>query len=197
MKAKCLITILVLGSVSFSSMAGNITWGSRDLTAFGMENGWVVALYKDTNQDGWGATAINFADGSTDSDDVFLEKTTTLQSGKTGISWGDNFSFPGVGISTNDYLISVIFNNSIMNDATAYWFTDTAEASGTGDQEIITIGGIDLFKLPSNTLADATYFTTTIVPEPATALLFSIGGMGAWMLRRKNQRARMEAELEE
>jgi hypothetical protein len=33
-----------------------------------------------------------------------------------------------------------------------------------------------------------------VVPEPATALLFGIGGMGAWMIRRKNLKSKEEAD---
>ncbi len=33
-----------------------------------------------------------------------------------------------------------------------------------------------------------------VVPEPATALLFGVGGMGAWMLRRHKRKANKESE---
>lgn len=197
MKVKSLVVLMAIASLSLSALAGNVSWVSGDLSSYSLSAGWVVALYKDADKNGWvGANSVNFADGSTIGDDVFLNVTTTLQSGKGGLTWGSNFSFPGAGFSETDYLISVIFNSTAISSATTYWWTKNATAASAGDAAIVNVAGVDMFRLPSNPLSDATYTTTQVVPEPATALLLSIGGMGAWMLRRRGQRIAAEAELE-
>jgi len=188
MKIKSSVVALTL--LATSASAAQITWGSADLKGqiSGVQAGWVVALYKDVNLDGWGASSINFADGSTDSDEVLTGVTTALSSGKTGTIWGDIFFSPG-DVGLGDNLVSVVFNSSSIAAASEYWYTSAFETI-TG-----TTGPGGSYQTPGTDILD-TYTTTEVVPEPATAMLFGIGGMGAWMLRRKNQRAKKDEELE-
>jgi hypothetical protein len=190
MKSKWLITLAVLAGISLNTMAGTITWGSSDL-GVGYTDGWLIALYEDVSKDGWDATTINFTTGATDSDDIYLGVTTILSSGKGGVTWGTTFSAPGGSLGLGDYVYSVLFNAATIASAYNYKYTTMTDGLFAG-------GGNSWYTLPASD-GDATYKTTTLsdwqaVPEPATALLFGIGGMGAWMVRRSKLKSKEEAD---
>jgi hypothetical protein len=175
MKKVCLIGLML--SLFTSSQAGTIDWASADLGA-GYTAGWVIALYEDVDKDGWNAASISSA-GLTDSDDAFLSITTALGIGKAGTSWLDSFAAPSGDLTFNDRIYSVLFNASSIAAATQYQVTT------------MTSQGNSWYELPSTDI-DAGYTTTTMsgwqaVPEPATFLLFGMGGFGAWLIRRKNR----------
>lgn len=184
MKVKWIVMAVLIGAASCAK-AGTITWVSSDLGA-GYTSGWLVALYEDVSKDGWDSTSINISNGSTGGDDTYLGITTSLTSGKGGLAyWGGTFSAPAGSLAFNDRVYSVLFNAPTMAAATQYKVTTMTDGIFTG-------GGNAWFQLPAAD-ADGTYKTTTMssfqaVPEPATFLLFGIGGMGAFLLRRKQQR---------
>ena len=62
-------------------------------------------------------------------------------------------------------------------------------AGGTFDRFVIEFTGTKT----SNVGLAFNNFNTTAVPEPATFLLFGLGGMGAWLIRRK--KAKSEEEM--
>lgn len=178
MKSKWIVILMVLTSVATGARAGTITWGSANLGA-GYTAGWLVALYEDVSKDGWDSTSINVSNGSTGGDDTFLGFTTSLTIGKSGTIWGSSFSAPGGSLTFNDHIYSVLFNAPTMAAATQYKVTT------------LTTQGNSYYQLPATDI-DGAYVTSTMgsfqaVPEPATFLLFGIGGMGAWMVRRKNR----------
>ncbi len=181
MKAKWIIMV-VLAGLAFNSMAGTITWASLDLGS-GYTAGWLVALYEDVSKDGWDASMINVANGATDSDDAYIGVTSSLVVGKAGTIWGDIFSAPSGSLITNDRVYSVLFNAPTMAAATQYKVST------------MTSQGNSWFQLPAAD-GDDTYQVNTMgsfqaVPEPATFLLFGMGGFGAWLIRRK-QRVKAE-----
>lgn len=171
------IMMMVLTGLAFNSTAGTIAWGSSDLGA-GYTAGWLVALYEDVSKDGFDASMINIANGSTDSDDTYLGITSALTIGKSGTAWGSSFGATGVApLSFNDRLYSVLFNAPTMAAATQYKVTT------------MTTQGNSWYALPATDI-DGSYQTTTMgsfqaVPEPSTFLLFAMGGIGAWLIRRK------------
>lgn len=181
MKEKWII-LMVLAGLAFNSMAATIAWGSDDLGA-GYTSGWLVALYEDVSQNGWSSTTINVANGSTGTDDAYLGITSVLSAGKAGTAWGSSFSAPGGSLTFNDRLYSVVFDASTLAAATHYKVTTMTDGIYAG-------GGNAWYQLPA-TDSDGTYKTTTVssnwqaVPEPATFMLFGIGGIGAWLIRRK------------
>jgi hypothetical protein len=188
MKTKWIVTVAVLAGLSFNTLAGTITWGSADLEA-GYTSGWLVALYEDVSKDGWDATSIS-STGLTDSDDAYLGETALLDVGKSSF-WIDSFSAPAGSLALGDRVYSVLFNASTMVAATQYKVTTMTDGLYAG-------GGNAWFELPSSDI-DATYTTTTMstwqaVPEPATFLLFGIGGIGAWIIRRNKLKSKEEAD---
>jgi len=176
MKAKWIVLLAVFSGLTLNAMAGTIAWGSDDL-GVGYTDGWLVALYEDVSKDGWDASMINVANGSTDSDDTYLGVTSALVIGKSGTAWGDLFSAPAGSLTTNDRVYSVLFDAPTMAAATHYKIST------------MTTQGNSWFQLPAADGDDAYQVTTMgswqAVPEPTTHMLFIIGGMGAWIVRRK------------
>jgi len=189
-KIKLLVCSLILFGQVLNGLSGTVTWGSDDLGSSYSES-WLVALYKDVDKDGWSTSVIS-TDGSTNSDDLFLGITTTLVLNQKNSQyfWGDSFSAPGGSLVFGDYVYSVLFNSTTIAAATQYKVTTLTDGIYSG-------GGNAWFQLPGSD-TDATYKTTAmsdwqVIPEPATALLFVLGSMGAWLARRNNK---MRAEAE-
>lgn len=180
---KIIYIALFLKFFTGGSFASDISWGSADLSSYGFSDGWLVALYEDVDKDGWNATSINFTTGATDSDDVFLGITTSISAGKSTF-WGSTFTSPSGDLSLGDSVVSIIFNSSALDgSANLAWYS----SEFTGLTEVGDGGAL----LPS-TDVPATYQTTAVtqvVPEPTTFFLFALGGMGAWIIRRKNRLA--------
>ncbi len=187
MKKLTLLIIALL--ITATAQAGTISWNSANFAS--LTDGWLVALYEDVSGDGFDATTINYSTGATDSDDVYLglTYTTAISSGKSGTGWGTSFSAPGGDLALGDSIITVIFNSAALDgSATTAWYSD-------GFAGTLSDNGFGQAMLPATNI-DATYTVTSIaaVPEPATALLFGIGGMGAWIVRRNKRKAQEEAD---
>ena len=186
MKKLTLLIIALL--ITASAQAGTITWGSLDFAST-LSDGWLVALYEDVSADGFDATSINFSTGATDSDDVYLGITDVITTGKSGTGWGSSFGSPNGSLAWGDSVVSVIFNAAALDgSATMAWYSSSfigGLSANAGGQAI----------LPGDD-APATYTVDSIavVPEPATALLFGIGGLGAFIVRRNKQKAQEETD---
>lgn len=186
MKIKLLI-ISLFSALALNAVSGTIDWLSTNFGGGnGYGNGWLVALYEDVSKDGFDASMINVANGSTDSDDAYLGITTNLFAIPTVVEqWGSSFSAPAGSLAANDRLYTVLFNASTMAAATQYKVTT------------MTSQGNSWYALPATDI-DATYTTTALsnwqaVPEPATFMLFGMGGFGAWLVRRNKLKVREEA----
>ncbi|MFA6172465.1 MAG: PEP-CTERM sorting domain-containing protein [Kiritimatiellales bacterium] len=156
----------------------DIVWGNNTDVVDWLGNGvtdansWIVRLYESTN------STINFANLVPTGDDTW-----------TGIefNWGgvgvDGFAYvvtPGgdttYGLLQNDKTYSVIFNSSSFATATRWAVIDDSTT-------IVNYGPTGFDYDAGGTVAG----DWQVVPEPATFLLFGMGGMGAWMVRRRNR----------
>lgn len=140
---------------------------------------------------GWYAEVFNITDNgglgfSAPSDVTSLYSTEMfLAAGGPGISpilgeYGGYMQDIGTfGAATDlDNVQMVLYNNADKNLATWY-ITSLAlalpDAPDTPDPDAVKV------------TFDFTGQTWQAIPEPATVLLFGIGGMGAWLLRRRQQ----------
>ena len=185
MKTK-LVLVSLFSALALNAFSGTIDWLSINLGGTnGYGNGWLVALYEDVSKDGWDASMINVANGSTDSDDAYLGITTNLFAIPTVVEqWASSFSAPAGSLAVNDRIYSLLFNASTMVAATQYKVTT------------MTSQGNSWYQLPA-TDTDATYTTTAMgswqaIPEPTTFLLFAMGGFGAWLIRRNKLKVKEE-----
>lgn len=99
-------------------------------------------------------------------------------------------TFDFTATETDDVILRLY--NGATTDGTTYngesgWFIESAAVT-LADLEA-PIGGTDL-----DVAFDFSGATWQAVPEPATFLLFGIGGFGAWLLRRNKLKAKEEAD---
>jgi hypothetical protein len=177
------VAVVISMMMSSVGMAATIAWGSADISgsagALTYQTGWVVALYEDVDKDGWSSSLIN-SDGTTNSDDLWLGVTTTLDvGGKAGTAWLSNFDFTSDDLDFSDRVYSVVFNSAVIGDATHYQITSLSNQ------------GNAWFELP-DTEIDDTYTTQTVgdwqaVPEPGTMVLFGLGMMAIAAKTRKRK----------
>jgi hypothetical protein len=200
---KKILAVLMVVALSLSVGASQITWlnnteiydwsGASNLVLDGYTN-YIVRLYKSVDAViEFGLISPSLA--GVQSDDVWTGYAFNWNSqGADGFGADIVFSSDTTyGINAGDTIYSVIFNNS-------------AAAGGAG---------AGYFAIIDNTLATVTYpggimsydaggvvgglqgaggDWQQVVPEPATALLFGIGGMGAWMVRRSKLKSKEEAD---
>jgi hypothetical protein len=171
---------ILISLICIPVWAGVITWGSGDFSGV-LSDGWLVALYKDVDADGFDATSIDFTSGATDSDDMLLNITDVISSGRSGTGWGTMFNQLDGGLSYGDSVVSVIFNSSSLDgSATMAWYS-TAFVGGlpanSGGQAVLPA---------SDSMADYVVTAITqVVPEPATLLLVGTGGISVWLVHRR------------
>jgi hypothetical protein len=174
------LSVVVAVIVSISSWA-DLSWTySGNLLSFdaAMQPGWIVQMYQDVNCDSvLNSIAFFSADrliGTNVGDDVRMNGFTAslLTNSKNGfLQWGENFPSWYDLYSNNVY--SVIFNGATFGSATRAVVVDAAS---------FTLPGAD----------PATYSLSSvnnfwIIPEPATAMLLSLGAGLAWSLRRSTR----------
>jgi len=180
MKMKCVLVTLLIGACSAYS---DLTWDCLDLAAKGASNTWFVQMFQDVNGDSslgtirFALTTGEAAQGTGYADDILLTSyTTSLLTAKDVTSFSKNYtSWPAI---TSNNVYTVIFNSSGIGSANTAWVVDTSVKT-------ITSISPQTYALGSG----SSYGFQAMVPEPTTFLLFGIGGMGAFLLRRKQQRS--------
>lgn len=102
-----------------------------------------------------------------------------------------NFTDP---IFTAGYVYAVIFQNSSIGLNDWYYYTtpiSLSDLTGSDSPQTIEMNT----DLVNGNAIDFGSNVAQVIPEPATALLFILGSMGAWLVRRNNKmKADAEAE---
>lgn len=112
----------------------------------------------------------------------------------TGDEWA---SFPATqNFQTNfvsGWVYAIIFQDNALAKDDYYYYTPMialADITGATPPQFIQMN-------TDTSLGDSINAGPTVgqvVPEPATVMLFGIGGMGAWMLRRSKMKSKEEAD---
>jgi hypothetical protein len=189
MKKKIINAIVVAIAVVTSANASQINWandpevydwsGAGNLV-LGTYSSYVVRLYEsvdatinfgvvggvatNTADDTWTGLQFNWNDGGGDNGFAAAELLASDSS---------------YGVNEGDKVYSVIFSTG--GSYFAIIDSSLAAVSYPGAQMTYNPGGI------VGGLQGAGGDWQQVVPEPATFLLFGIGGMGAWLVRRRNR----------
>jgi hypothetical protein len=200
---KILTALTVMTLLFVSANASQINWGndpeiydwsgSGNLVLETYTDNYVIRLYESTNNvidfGRVGNIATNYAD------DIWSGlQFNWASAGGDGFGTADlNGSDTIYGIDDGDKIYSVIFNSvNVANQTGAFGYfaiIDDAPKTVTYSGGMMTYnpGGLD----GGLTSAGGGW---QAVPEPATALLFGIGGMGAWLFRRNKLKSKEEAD---
>lgn len=152
-------------TIIWSNSAAIYDWTG---TLIPSNSSWIVRLYESTD------SAINFTDMLPSGDDTYTGNQFTFGSG--GLTDGfckKQISYP-TNIVNGDKVYSVIFNSADISTSTRWAVIDDSVATAS----------LPLFQYNPG---GATAGDWQVVPEPATVLLFGLGGMGAWLLRRNRK----------
>jgi hypothetical protein len=167
-----------------SGAYGALTWGySEDLLTWDatIQNGWLVQMYQDVDANSSLNSITEFDQlsgaptGAGVSDDVLLSSFTAALQENTkdgSIAW--TVDFASWSSLYNDDVYSVIYNAASIGAATQAVVVDASP---------FTLPGAD----PGTYSLSSVNNTWVAVPEPATFLMFALGGFGAWMIHRKNR----------
>jgi len=173
----------VLALSTLSLQAATVNWGYTSDLSSGYNAGWLVQMYQDVDGDSTLGSLLfdtvaadgTFTAAGNGDDDILLAATTFLadSKGSPPVIW----SVPTQSVGDDIDVYTVIFNQ--------------ASVGGMGiivDSSVFTTpdGGVGSY------LQGSVNGSWQAVPEPATALLFGIGGMGAWVVRRNKRKAQEE-----
>ncbi|MCU0857799.1 MAG: PEP-CTERM sorting domain-containing protein [Pontiellaceae bacterium] len=190
----------IVSAVIIAVIAGSSAWASLSWTYTGnlktfdaaMQNGWLVQMYQDVNGDSSLGSITDFfnggvrgvASGTNVGDDTLLVGFTAslLTNAKNGsLQWGT--SFAAWSDLYSDKVYTVIYDAATIGAASHAVVLDSTP---------FTLGAADPASYVLSSVAGGR--TWVAVPEPATFLLFGIGGMGAWLLRRNKIKSMEEEE---
>ena len=166
------IALLAFLSVASISNA-TLNWFYTGSIGTGYGDGWLVSMYKDVNVDTTLSNLVIYTDGSLSSTDDTVAFQTSV------IAEGTDRYFSASGLVTPGFTAySVVFNSTNFASATQYIILDAAKHA------IPNAEGINIvdYAIGSNS---GTWKNIQAVPEPTTVLLFAIGGIGSWIVRRK------------
>jgi hypothetical protein len=166
----------ILGFLAVASLANaTLDWSYTGTTlGAGYSDGWLVSMYKDVNVDTTLSNLVIYTDGTLSSTDDTVAFETSVQSD------GANRYYESLGLVTPGLFTAytVVFNATNFAAATQYIIVDATKKT-IGDAS--GINTVD-YSLTSNS---GTWKNIQAVPEPTTLLLFAIGGIGSWIVRRK------------
>jgi hypothetical protein len=177
------LLILAITAITSSAFA-SLDWYYDALTmGSGYQDGWLVQMYQDVDGSSDLSTLVFYTNGSNSGGDVFTSISTSV------IDDGGDYYFDkgNIGTPGQFYAYTVIFNASTFGDATQYIIGDSSssllpntDGINNGEYTLTSVAG--------------TWQNIQAVPEPATFMLFGIGGVGAWLVRRNKLKAKEEAD---
>lgn len=181
------VVALMMGVIAQADLNWNYTADLRTFDAT-IQTGWLMQMYHDVDADSV-LSEIRFdpngatAEGTGHSDDVLLGAfTTTLTTDKGGnVIWGQNFIPGDWAFLQSEDVYSVLFNAATINDATHAVIIDASP---------FTLPGVD----PATYSLGSVNNTWHAIPEPATALMLIVGGLGAFIFRRSKIKSQQEEE---
>ncbi len=182
---KLLLLVVVLGMAGYvHAVSFQVVWSNSpaiyDWTGVLVptNSSWIVRLYESTD------ASINFSNLLPTGDDTYTgNQFAFASSGLTAGFSKTTFSNPP-NIGDGNSIYSVIFNSSDALTATKWAVIDSAVAT-------VSFSPFTFNYNPGGVVAG----DWQAVPEPATALLFGIGGIGAWLIRRnKKQTDKKDAD---
>jgi hypothetical protein len=132
---------------------------------------WIVRLYESAD------ATINFSNLVPTGDDSYAGYQFTFASSGLAAGFSTNKFSNVYNISEGDKIYSVIFNSTDALTATRWAVIDGTNASTAAFS-------LSTFNYNPGGVAAGDW---QAVPEPATALLFGIGGFGAWLIRRNKK----------
>jgi hypothetical protein len=188
MKRNIIITVLLLAGLLAHAGTIDRMWSSLFTLAPTLTSGEV-----DGTGIGWWVEVYNFTD-----DAIATGNTTASLGWSTGFGYviagpAPDFNFAFSATET-DQVYMRLYNGPTVS-GTPYngesgWYIQSAT--------LTLVDIVDDINPPSPGQTDVTFNFSgqswQAVPEPATALLFGIGGMGAWMVRRNKLKSKEEAD---
>lgn len=131
---------------------------------------WIVRIYESADAN------INFSSLLPTGDDTYTSNQFTFASSGLADGFSKKTISGPLNIANGDKIYSVIFDSSDISTATRWAVIDSAVATVS-----FTSGPFNYN--PGGVVAG----DWQAVPEPATALLFGIGGIGSWLIRRNKK----------
>jgi hypothetical protein len=125
--------------------------------------------------------------GARDNDTV-IDSTTITEDGVVNLDGYADFSVINYTdpTFTAGYVYAAIFQDDSIDENDWYYYTTPISLANL--TEIDTPQVIEMnTDLVNGDPIDFGSTTAQVVPEPATFLMFALGGIGAWVLRRKNR----------
>ncbi len=188
MKKKYILMVAIIAnSISF---AGDFSWSSvnlwGNLDGVTAVDGWLAAIYQDVDEDNTSGTWYNtlsvnslgsvVSSDSITADDTLLSIYTTLNVPFSGVA---SLNSIDTNATDNINVYTLLFNATSIASATQFIVLDSTS---------FDIGAVSSPSTPTDYVAPAPLGSwQQVVPEPATFLLFGMGAMGAWLVRRKQR----------
>ena len=176
MKKSALLLLVLVMAGYVHAFQQTIIWSNSTAiydwtgTLVPTNSSWIVRIYESTN------STINFSNLLPTGDDTYTSNQFAFSSSGLADGFSKKTISGPLNISDGDKIYSVIFDSSNILTATRWAVIDSSVAtvSYTPNPFNYNPGGVAAGDWQA-------------VPEPATALLFSIGGIGAWLVRRNRK----------
>lgn len=183
MKKSVILTVFL--GVAFLANA-TLDWSFTGTLGASYTDGWLVNMYQDVNNDTVLGSLVFYNNGTLSATNDTVAFQTTVQSDGS-VKYFESLGLVTPGLFT---AYTVIFNAATfggVGGATQYIILDSTKKS------IPDAGGNNLADYSLATVS-GTWQNVQAIPEPATFMLFGIGGFGAWLVRRNKLNSKYGAD---